>query len=541
MTYTTSRSAAPDVTISVLMPVYNTPPDVLDAAIRSVMCQTYAGWELCVCDDGSTSPQTLRALEKFRGIDARLKVCQSPARLNIAGATNAAAEFATGDFVTFLDHDDTLEIDALETVAAEIRANPDADVFYSDEDKIEPDGSYSEPYMKPDWSPEHLQSVMYILHLFALRKSLFLELDGLRSAYSGAQDYDLALRATDRARRVVHIPRVLYHWRKTPGSAAAKLDAKPQALVRAREALADSVRPLGASVDDGLFPGSFRVRWPIDRDKPVTLLILTNSRSRDVEGRGRILLVEHFVQGILSKTTYPNARILIVDDGAMPANVRKALTSRGVVIRPYNLEASFNFARKLNYSLTLVETDDVIILNDDLEVIAPDWVDALLEQSRRPAIGAVGARLLLANERLQHAGIVLGVNGGARHIFHQWPAGRIAYCGFSHVVRNYSAVTAAVLATRMSVIRAVGGFDESLATDYNDVGFCLKVRAAGYRVVYTPFAELYHFEGSSLSRSAPNEADARTFLDRWGDAVSSDPYYNPNLPRDRSDCVVMNW
>jgi len=530
-----------DVTISILMPVYNTPPDLLDAAIRSVLCQTYPNWELCICDDASTSAQTHRTLAKFKGIDHRLKIYQSPTNLNIAGATNAAAEFATGNFIAFLDHDDTLEFDALEQIVAEIRTNPDADVLYTDEDKIEPNGAYSEPYMKPDWSPEHLTSVMYLLHMLVVRKSLFLDLGGLRNAYSGAQDYDLALRATARARRVVHIPRVLYHWRKIDGSAAAALEAKPQALVNAGAALADFVKPYDATVERGLFPGSFRVRWPIDKSKPVTLVILTNSRYREVEGRGRILLAEHFVRSILAKTTYPNIRILVVDDGKMPASVRDDLIGRGVAVEPYKLDGPFNFARKLNYALTLVKTDDVIILNDDMEVIAPDWVEALLEQSRRPEIGAVGARLLFANGSVQHAGVVLGVQGSAGHIFHQWPGSRIAYCGFSHVVRNYSAVTAAVLATRMNVIRRVGGFDEDFAVDYNDIDFCLKVRAAGYRIVYTPFAELYHFEASSLVRSAPNEADAQSFRARWANEIDADPHYSPHLPRHRNDCTLEEW
>lgn len=523
------------------MPVYNTPPDVLEAAIRSVLCQTYANWELCICDDASTSPQTHRSLEKFKGFDHRIKILKASVNLGIAEATNAAAELATGDFVAFLDHDDTIDPDAIAQIVMAIHANPDADVLYTDEDKIEPNGSYSEPYMKPDWSPEHLMSVMYLLHMFVLRKSLFLDLGGVRSAYSGAQDYDLALRAATRARRVVHIPRVLYHWRKIEGSAAAALEAKPQALVNAGAALADFVKPYDATVEGGLFAGSFRVRWPINNERPVTLLILTNSRFRDIEGRGRILLVENFIHSILAKTTYPSIRILVVDDGKMPPDVRSDLIARGVVVRQYPLEGAFNFPHKLNYSLTLVETEDVIILNDDLEVISPDWVEALLEQSRRPEIGAAGARLLFASGSVQHAGVVLGVQGAASHIFHHWPGDHIAYCGFSHIVRNYSAVTAAVLATRLGVIREVGGFDEGFAIDYNDIDFCLKVRKAGYRVVYTPFAELYHFEASSLTRNAPNEADAQSFRARWASEIDADPHYSPHLPRDRNDCALDIW
>ncbi len=536
----TKRGDGENPVISLLMPVHNTAPDVLESAIRSVLSQTVPDWELCICDDASTSPQTIRALERYRGVDPRVKVHRSATPLQIAGASNVAAEFATGDFVAFLDHDDTLAIDAVEQIGAEIRAHADADVLYSDEDKIEPNGAYSEPYLKPDWSPDLLLSMMYVLHLLVIRKSLFLELGGFRALYSGAQDFDLALRATARARRVVHVPRVLYHWRKVPGSAAAVIDAKPLALERAREALADFVRPGGAKVEPGLIPGSFRVRWPIAPKIPVTLLILTNARERELDGRGRVVLVENFVRSIIAKTRYREFQIVVVDDGAMRPQTRDELIALGVVIRPYAFEGEFNFSRKLNHALAFVDTESVVILNDDLEIISADWLDALLEQSLRPEIGAVGARLRFPNGRIQHAGIVLGVHRGAAHIFHHWPGDRVAYCGFSHVTRNYSAVTAAVLATRMSVVREVGGFDDGLAVDYNDVDFCLRLKAAGYRVVYTPFAELYHFEASSLVRSAPNEADEQRFLARWGAVVDADPYYHPYLPRDRVDCL-LEW
>ncbi len=532
---------ATGVTVSILMPVYNTPGDVLDAAIRSVLSQTYPGWELCICDDASASPQTVRVLDKYRGLDPRIKICRSGRNLHIAGATNLAAEFATGEFIAFLDHDDTLEPDAIEAVAAAIEANPCADVLYTDEDKIGEKGAYCDPFFKPDWSPEHLASVMYLLHFFVLRKALFLELGGLRDRYSGAQDYDLALRATARARQVLHIPRVLYHWRMIEGSAAGNIDAKPKALLAGQAALADFVKGEGAGAEEGLFAGSFRVRWPLDSKKPVTLVILTNCRTRQVEGRGEILLVEHFVKSILAKTTYPAIRILVVDDGKMPARTRASLRSQGVTIKDYRFEGPFNFSRKVNHSLRFVETEDVILLNDDLEVISPGWVEALLEQSRRPGIGAAGARLLYPDGKIQHAGMVLGVHGGASHIFHLWPAKRIGYCGYTHLIRNYSAVTGAVLATRLSLVEEVGGFDETLAVDYNDVDFCLKLGAAGYRIVYTPYAELYHFENSSCQRGAPTASDLKTFLSRWPKVFEKDPFYSPDLPKDRGDCVLNDW
>jgi GT2 family glycosyltransferase len=531
------------VRISILMPVYNTPSEVLEDAIESVLVQSYGDWELCIADDCSTSETTLEILEKFRGIDPRLKITRTPRNLHIAEATNCAAEFATGDFVAFLDHDDMLQPEALELLVSAMRKNPEADFFYTDEDKLDFDGTLTEPYLKPDWSPEHLTSVMYVLHFMAVRKRLFLQLGGLRDYYSGAQDYDLALRATAKARKVVHVPHVLYHWRKIEGSAAAVVDAKPQALLAAFRCLEDFVKTQDsrAEVVDGKFTGSFRVKWPVDRSRPVTLLILTHSTRKVVPERGEILLVEHAVNSIVEQSTFRNFKIVILDDGLMPRDAHRRLAKAGIRIENYAMTPPFNFAQKMNRALDLVETEDVVLLNDDIEVIAPDWLEALLAFSRRAEIGAVGARLLYPNGRVQHQGMVLGVNGATTHIFNNMDRNDIGYCGFTHVIRNYSAVTGAVLATRMSIVREIGGFDPKLAVDYNDTDFCLRIGAAGYRIVYTPFAELHHFEGSSLPRTSANAAEQEYFVARWGKLIDADPFYNPRLPKDRVDCGVTEW
>jgi O-antigen biosynthesis protein len=529
--------------ISILVPVYNTPSNVLQDTIESVLMQRYRNWELCLADDCSTSSETLEVLEKYHGLDSRIKVSRTQLNLHIAGATNYAAEFATGEFVAFLDHDDVLTPDALETVAAAVRSNSEGDVFYSDEDKLDFDGTLTEPYLKPDWSPEHLLSVMYVLHFLVVRKKLFLELGGLRAEYSGAQDYDLALRATARARKVVHIPQILYHWRKIEGSAAAKVDAKPKALLAGFHCLSDfvKIRDPDAEVVEGKFIGSFRVKWSVDQTRPVTLLILTHCTRKVLPERGNILLVENAVNSIITRSTFRNFKIVVVDDGLMPDDVVQRLRLLGVQIEKYSFDPPFSFSQKMNHSLGLVKTEDLILLNDDIEVISPDWLEALLAFSRQEAIGAVGARLIYPNGRVQHQGIVLGVNGPTAHIFHDMERDHVGYCGFTHVIRNYSAVTAAVLASRMSVIRAVGDFDPALAIDYNDVDFCLRIGAAGYRIVYTPFAELYHFEGSSLPRAAANEIEKSRFVSRWGKMIESDPCYNRRLPRDRLDCQVTSW
>jgi O-antigen biosynthesis protein len=530
--------------ITVVVPVYNTPPAVLRECLDSVLAQSHPLWELCVCDDCSTDPATVETLAAYRGSDVRIRIVRAERNLGIAGATNLAAEQASGEFLAMLDHDDTLHPQALAEIAAAVDATPDIDLLYTDEDKIAADGSFCEPYYKPDWSPEHLQSVMYVLHCLTIRKALFWTLGGMRPEMDGAQDYDIALRASLVARRIHHVPRVLYHWRQIPGSAAADVNAKPAGLLAAKRALGEHAAHLdqGAAVVEGLLPGTFRLRRSLAHQPPVTLVVLTADPLVEVEGRGRLRLLAHFMRSVAEKSTYPAYRILVVDDGEMSddtAESLEALHARRVsFVDPRRAVHGFNFARKVNFALGEVETDLMILLNDDLEVISSGWIEALLEPLMEPEVGVVGGRLLYPDGRVQHAGMVLGVGGGAGHAFYGLPGDQVGYCAFTHVMRNYSAVTGAVLATRRSVIDETGPFDEALARDYNDVDFCLRARGAGYRIVYTPFAELLHLEGATLRRSIQDPAEVALFTERWAGALENDPFYNPNLPRDRADYAV---
>jgi O-antigen biosynthesis protein len=276
--------------------------------------------------------------------------------------------------------------------------------------------------------------------------------------------------------------------------------------------------------------------------EPVTLVVLTGARYRNVEGRGKLLLVDNFVDSIISKSTYPRYHLLVVDDNAnLPPHVRHKVERAGGSIVSFPMPQEFNFSAKVNFALSQVTTEHVILLNDDLEVIREDWIEALLAFSRRSEIGAVGAKLLFPNGRIQHAGVVLGMNWPATHIFHGVSTKNAGYCGYTDLVRNYSAVTAAVIATRMSLVRQVGGFDESFAVDFNDIDFCLRLRSAGYRIVYTPYAQLYHFEGSSFPRQSQSASEKAAFILRWRPQIERDPYYHTLLPRDRSDCVLTEW
>lgn len=526
--------------ISVITPVYNVSGNYLRRCIDSVRKQFYPYWELCLCNDASTNPETLEVLEEYRGTDPRIKIVSLDSNQGIAAASNRAAEISSGDYLAMLDNDDEIALDALFEVARAIQEEPEIDFLYTDEDKIDADGNRIDHYCKPDWSPEHLLSVMYVLHMLVVRKDLFYAAGEFRREFAGAQDYDLALRLATLAKCVHHVPKILYHWRSIAGSAAATVDAKPSALDAGRRALEDHVREnfVDATVEDGLLRGLFRVRYRI-RDSPlVSLCILTSGRDAVIDGRGTVNLVGNFVQSIAARTTYPNYEILVVDDGSLPESALRQM--EGVAWRRASFSSSerFNFSKKANFAFGKASGRYIVLLNDDMEVISGEWLTTMLEHLQKESVGVVGAKLYFPDERIQHAGIILGVNREAAHVFHDFPSGYVGYNAFTHVVRNYSAVTAACMATRRDVIEATGGFSEELAIDYNDVDFCLSAIEHNYRVVYTPYAELYHFERASLPRREPNRRDARIFEDRWGDYIRRDPYYNPNLTRTALDCSL---
>lgn len=520
--------------ISVITPVYNIEPEYLRKCIESVRAQHYPYWELCICDDGSTREDTRMLLAAYQGTDPRIKIVYSDVNLGISGASNRAAEISSGEFLAMLDNDDEVTPDALLEIAKALNADPSIDFIYTDEDKIDEHGAFCDHYFKPDWSPEHLQSVMYMLHMLVIRKKLFYAVGAFRDDYSGAQDYDLALRAVSAGAKIHHIPKILYHWRKVAGSAARELNAKPAAAIAAERALRDYVRRsgMGAEVLPGKFPGSFRVRHPIKENPRVSLCILTDYREANIPGRGHIQMAENFIQSIVAKTDYRNYEILLIDHNNLPEHTRRSLADVDYRVVGYpGPKKPFNYSRKVNFAVRHVSTDLMVLLNDDLEVISSDWLSALLEFAQQPEVGAVGARLLFPNGTIQHVGVVIGVNGSAAHVYHSYPADMIGYNGYTHVVRNYSAVTGACLATRKQVFEQAGGFDEKLAIDFNDIDFCLSVREKGFRVVYTPYSELFHFEGVSTQRRSQNPVEVERFVSRWKKYIVDDPYYNPNLSR----------
>jgi GT2 family glycosyltransferase/glycosyltransferase involved in cell wall biosynthesis len=527
--------------ISVITPVYNVDAVYLRDCIESVLAQYYPFWELCLCDDGSTAAETVQTLEAYRGTDPRIKIVRLDKNLGIAAASNRAAEISTGEFLAMLDNDDELAPEALYEVAKAIQEDPQIDFLYTDEDKIGLDGEFQEHYCKPDWSPELLLSVMYILHLMVLRKDLFYDTGGFRPEFSGAQDYDLALRVSTRAQKIHHVPKILYHWRRIAGSAADEVDAKPEAIAAGLMALDDHLRRnrVDATVEDGLVRGVFRVRQRVQGNPLASLCILASGRTAQVTGRGNVDLLANFMASIAEKTDYPNYEIVVVDDGNLPIGTQRAISSI-----PHRTASSpqpnqpFNFSKKANFAFRQARGRHIILLNDDMEVISPEWLTAMMEFAQQDSVGVVGAKLLFPDDRIQHTGVVVGVNGGSAHVYHGFPPGHVGYNAFTHVIRNYSAVTGACMATRIDVVEALGGFDEEFAVDFNDTDFCLSAIRHGYRVVYTPYAELYHFEGTSLPRTTPDSAGLALFRKRWADYLEDDPYYNPNLSDRRVDFAI---
>ncbi len=528
--------------ISLIVPVYNVAPVWLEACVASVLTQSYPFWELCICDDASTEPGTLAVLARMQGRDPRIRIRHARRNLGISGASNLSAEMATGEFIAMLDNDDMLHPDALLEVARALFADPDIDVLYTDEDKVDEQGRLIDTYHKPDWSPEHLESVMYVLHMLVVRKRLFLELGGFRDEYSGAQDYDLMLRLARRTHRVHHIARALYHWRAVAGSAASVVDAKPYALKAGFRALADHVAAKHGErgwVEDGLLPGTFRVRRKIMGRPRVSLLILTNNGELELPGRGRFYMVDNLVDSILRRTSYRNYEIVVVDNSRLTPDQITRFRSLGVRVENYaGPVVPFNYAAKANYALKVCRTENLVFLNDDMEVINEEWLTSLLELSQDPEVGGVGARLLHADGTIQHVGCVLGVNNGAAHVYHSFPGDFVGYNGFTHLIRNYSAITGACFATRKSVMAQVGNFDESFAIDFNDIDLCLKIVESGYRLVYTPYASLFHFEGASAKRVTQNADERRRFVARWARYMENDPHFNPNFSKNRFDFTV---
>jgi O-antigen biosynthesis protein len=524
-------------TISLLTPTYNTAPDLLRETVQSVLDQVYPHWELVLVDDASTATETLAAIDACAAMDPRVKVIRRTTNGHICAASNTALAAATGEWVGLLDHDDLLAPDALYWVVEEVNAHPDCGLIYSDEDKISVVGRRHEPHFKPDWNPDLLRSQNYICHFTVYRRRLLTELGGFREGFEGAQDYDLVLRVTERLapEQIRHIPRILYHWRSADSSTARDARAKPYATEAARNALDAHLKRTGQPGATVLpapgFEGIWwRVRYPLPDPPPrVSVLIPT---------RNRVDLLSASVSSVLDRTDYPDCELIVVDNGSDDRDTLRYLESlsRDPRVRVIRDDRPFNYSRLNNLAAAQATGSVLVLMNNDVTSIDRGWLREMVSHAVRPEIGVVGARLWYPDDTLQHAGCILGVGGVAGHAFHREPRGAEGYFGRAALIQNYSAVTGACAAIRADVFREVGGLNEDeLQVAFNDIDLCLRVLQAGYRNLWTPYANLYHLESASrgYEDTARKQLRFRSEVEymrrRWGGLLDLDPAYNPNL------------
>ena len=525
--------------ISVVMPAYNSSERLLREAIASVQAQLYPHWELCIADDASPTDTVVKVLQEVASTDDRIKWLRRDTNGHIAATTNSALALATGDFVALMDHDDVLPEHALYEVAVELEAHPDADLIYTDEDRIDFDGKRFQPYFKPDWNIDLMLGHNMFNHLGVFRRSLLQQIGGLREGVvDGSQDYDLVLRgaAATTPDRIRHIHAVLYHWRLAPDQSSFSQTRLDQCIAAARLAIADHLRDKGVPQAEVLpapaAPAWNRIRWPLPDPAPkVTLIVPT---------RDKPALLARCASGILHRTDYPNLELLIVDNDSQDPIALDLLNrlQRDHRVRVLPYPGTFNYAAINNEAVREANGEVMVLVNSDIAVIDSGWLTEMVSLVMRPDVGAVGAKLIYGNGRIQHGGVVLGVGppAVAGHFGYYLEGTDAGYVGQLALTRELSAVTGACLAIRKQVFQAIGGMDaENLPVSYNDVDICLRVREHGLRVIWTPFAELYHLEGASRGLDLAPEKLARAKREaaymrrRHKDVLPNDPFYNKNF------------
>ena len=521
--------------ISIVMPVYNTNPEFLLEAITSVREQSYANWELCIADDASTDPHIRPILEEATAQDSRIKVVFRESNGHICNASNSALEIASGEFIALLDHDDILHKNALYYVAKEINEYPDSNLIYSDEDKLDPLGKRAGPHFKPQWNEELFLTQNYINHLGVYRAEVLKQIGGFRPGFEGSQDHDMALRFIETCewRGIHHIPRVLYHWRAFGGSGSFS-DKAIRTAIKARQKAVqdylDRIQP-GAKVVEGLH-GLNRIVRPLPDPAPLISIIIPT--------KDQAALLEQCVESILKKTTYANYEIIIVDNGSIeePTHRLFARLKRRQNVSVLEYPGEFNFSAINNFAVDNASGSIMALLNNDTEIIKENWLNELVAYALLPHVGAVGAKLLYGDKRVQHAGVLMGVGGVASHSHHFKKDSYHGYHQRPHLSQYVSAVTGACLVVSKEKYLQVGGLDEKrLKVAYNDIDFCLKLRDAGFENVYCPYAVLYHHEsvsrgkGVEPSKRKRFQSEVKCMQERWGEIIANDPYYNPNLDR----------
>lgn len=521
--------------ISVVVPLYNTKERYLRELVQSIQNQLYPNWELCFADDASSAAHIRPLLAELSQADQRIKYVIRQQNGHICAATNSALDLAKGEFVALVDHDDLLPVQALYEIIAEINKYPEVDIIYSDQDTINAEGRRLTPYFKTDWNLDLLLGQNMINHLGVYRRSLIEKVGRMKPGYEGSQDYDLVLRAAfaSKAENIRHIPAVLYHWRMDSDAGNFSRSQRDKCIASARMAVQDHFDRLGEKVK--ILPATgnpayLRVVRELPRLKPLVSIIIPT--------RDRADLLLKCLKGLLKRTQYDALEIIIIDNDSVEEKTLKAFArlKNDPRIRILPFAGPFNYSAMNNAAAAEAKGEILLLLNNDMDVIHADWLNEMVSHALRPEVGAVGAKLYYANNKLQHGGVVLGFGGSAGHYFPSTPRKQGGYYSDLYLTRRVSCVTGACLAIRRNVFLEMGGLDEvNLKIAYNDVDLCIRLALAGYHIIWTPYAELYHYESASRgSDQAPDKIDRfkreQTYLKtKWPEQLAADPFYNPNL------------
>lgn len=540
-----SYTVGDDVKFSIIFPVWNKPQAVIHKALSSVVNQYYKNWELCV-SDGSTEKveetrEFLKGFQKGNPDKVKLNFLKNPSEINLIENSNSAIAMAEGDFCIFLDCDDEISLNCLLELAVAVKQNPDVDFIYSDFDKIDLEGNRFNPSFWPDWSPHTILSQMYTTHVTCYRTELIKKLGGLRKGTEGAQDWDLVLRLSEQTNKIVHIPKILYHWRAYKGSTARKNSgAKNWAYKAQKKVLTDWIKRnnLKAEVIEGAFQGAWRIKYKINNSPKISIII---------PFRDRVVYLEKCVKSILEKTTYDNYEIVLINNRSIKKSTLAYLEaiSKMEKIKVLNYDEAFHFGKLNNWAVEHVDCEYVLLLNNDVEVINDEWLNAMLEYAQLPEIGEVGAKLLYPDGKIQHAGIGVGLGGAAAHPHRMLSGDGFGFQGWLVNPRNVIAVTAACMMIKRNLFLEIGGFDPQFDPAYQDVDFGVRLYEKGYWNIYTPYARLCHYE--SVTRFASDYTDTLTkdaenavkLRKKWPQYVGvdfgADPFYSPNLSYDHED------
>ena len=529
--------------ISILVPMFKTPYNFFEELVDCLIEQTYSNWELCLADG---SPEEDQELKPIINKDERIKYKFLNDNKGIAGNTNECIKMATGDFIALFDHDDLLPLFSLYEVVKCINENPDVEFIYSDEDKITTlDEPRFNPHFKPDFSLDFLRANNYICHFSVFKKELMDKLGGERSEYDGAQDFDIIIRMAENTNKIIHIPKVLYHWRVHPNSTSqADTAAKPYAFEAGVKVVQDHIDRMGlkGTAEHGASLGTYRIRYEVIGNPKVSIII-PNKDAKEY--------LERCINSILEKTTYNNYEIVIVENNSEKEETfeyYKELEKNDKITVLKYPETGFNYSKIINYGVKNCNGEYVVQLNSDTKIITENWLEDMLGFAQREDVGVVGVKLFYPDNTIQHAGVVLGVDTVAAHLFRGLPRHAHGYFARESTIQDFSAVTAACMMSKKSIYDEVGYMDEDLAVSFNDLDFCLKIRKTGKLVVYNPFVELYHYESkirgyeNTPEKQARFEKEIDKFLTKWKDFYDKgDPYYNKNFSITESDYSIRKY